>query len=270
MSGILQKILAHKREVLKQRKKEHPLNMIRELAAEQGGSRGFAQALHLAVEQKRTAVIAEIKKASPSKGVLRENFNPLELARAYADGGACCLSVLTDAKYFQGSGVILDLVRRHCPLPVLRKDFIIDPYQIAESRAYGADCILLIVAALEPEVLLMLHEEAGKQGMVVLVEVHNEAQLEHALALGESLQLLGINNRNLENFAVDLETSSRLAALIPADRRARITVVSESGIAGHADIERLAGLGIHAVLVGESLLTADKPQEQLAQLLGKA
>ena len=159
---------------------------------------------------------------------------------------------------------------RHFPLPVLRKDFIIDPYQITESRAYGADCILLIVAALEPEVLPMLHEEAAKQGMDVLVEVHNEAQLERALALGEPLQLLGINNRNLENFAVDLETSSRLAALIPADRRARITVVSESGVAGHADIERLAGLGIHAVLVGESLLTADKPQEQLAQLLGKA
>lgn len=269
MSGnVLKQIIAHKRQELEQDKKDRPLAMLKDVAQENGSCRGFAQTLRTAAERNHAAVIAEIKKASPSKGLLCENFDPLALARAYTNGGASCLSVLTDKKFFQGSGVMLDLVRRHCPLPVLRKDFIVDDYQIYESRAYGADCILLIAAALEQEQLLSLSRAAHEQGMDVLVEVHSEAELERALVLDEPLSLLGINNRNLEDFSVNLETTLRLAAMIPSDRREGLTVVSESGIAGRAEIERLAQAGVYAVLVGESLVTADDPQNRLAQLLG--
>ena len=268
-NNILASIVAHKREELAQTKKERPLAAIKELAQESSASRGFAQTIHTALGQNRTAVIAEIKKASPSKGVLCEHFDPLGLARAYAGGGAVCLSVLTDRKYFQGSGVMLDLVRRHCPLPALRKDFIVDAYQVYESRAYGADCILLIAAILEQEQLQLLSQLAREQGMDTLLEVHNEAELEKALSLGEQLQLLGINNRNLEDFTVDLETTLRLAAMIPAGQRQAITVVSESGIAQRADLHRLAQAGVKAALVGESLVTADNPQAQLQLLLSE-
>lgn len=266
--NILKRIITHKYAELQQNKKVHCLAKLKDWAQERGPQRGFARTIRNVAEQHRTAIIAEIKKASPSKGLLANNFDPLQLARAYAGGGATCLSVVTDREFFQGSNVMLDLVRRHCPLPILRKDFIIDAYQIYESRAYGADCILLIVSVLAQQQLLALSQLARQQDLDVLVEVHNEEELEQALALGEQLQLLGINNRNLDDFSVAVETTPRLAAMIPSDSLARITVVSESGIAKRSDIEQLARAGVHTVLVGESLVTADNPQRRLQQLLG--
>lgn len=263
-SDLLKEILEHKRNEVAEVKQRYALETLEDLIKEQGQARGFLRTLQQAVASKRPAVVAEIKRASPSKGILRKDFDPLALARSYMMSGASCLSVLTDGKYFQGSGAILDLVRRHCPLPTLRKDFIIDAYQVYESRALGADCILLIAAALPIAQLEELHQLATTQGMDVLVEVHDETELTAVLGLGDVVTMIGINNRNLATFEVDIQTSIRLVQEIPADK----LVISESGIGTHQDIEQLFDAGIYACLVGESLMTAADPGAQLQALLG--
>lgn len=260
---ILKTILQHKREEVEQRKSRHSIQELKDRAADQDGPRGFALSLSNRVARSETAVIAELKRASPSKGVLREDFDPLSIARSYMMAGAVCLSVLTDSRFFMGSGIILDLVRKHCPLPVLRKDFIIDPYQIHESRAYGADCILLIAAALQVQQLRELFDLATENVMDVMVEVHTEEELETALDLGDSLRLIGINNRNLCTFEVSLDTTFTLARQVPDSK----LVISESGIRSNRDIQRLAEAGIHACLIGEVLMSAEDPGAKLAECL---
>jgi indole-3-glycerol phosphate synthase len=205
-------------------------------------------------------VIAEIKKASPSKGVLREHFNPVAIAKSYAANGATCLSILTDADFFQGSEKYLMQARSACSLPVLRKDFIIDPYQVYESRAINADCILLIVAALDDAMLAELLALAHQLGMDALVEVHDEAELERALASGA--KLIGINNRSLHTFETTLDTTLRMLAQVPADR----LVVTESGILTPADVKLMRDHGVHAFLVGEAFMRAEDPGARLAEL----
>ncbi|MGE0408758.1 MAG: indole-3-glycerol phosphate synthase TrpC [Amphiplicatus sp.] len=245
---ILDDILAYKRAEVARAKANAPRAALEELARDEGRPRGFLRALQAAAP-KRYALIAEIKKASPSKGLIRADFNPANLARAYHRGGATCLSVLTDGPSFQGSPYDLRQARA-AGLPVLRKDFMIDPYQVVEARALGADCILLIMACLDDGLAADLAAAALEWGMDVLVETHDEAEVERALRL--DARLIGINNRNLATFATSLETTARLAALIPPDR----FVVSESGIASHADLARLRGYGAKAFLVGESLMRA--------------
>ena len=248
--SILPEILAHKRREIDASRENRSIDLLKDYIQEQSAPRGFAQSLKARVANKRTAVIAEIKRASPSKGMLCEDFNPLEIARSYMAAGACCLSVLTDRKFFKGSGTILDLVRRHCMLPVLQKDFIIDEYQIYESRAVGADCILLIVAALADDAQLQtLYAKARELNMDVLVEIHDRTELTRALKL-DGIELVGINNRNLHTFETTLQTTIELAAQIPADK----IVISESGINTRADIQRLAQHNIHACLIGEALM----------------
>ncbi len=262
--SILDRILAHKRDEIAQRSRNYSVELLRDFAKEQSPARGFAQSLRSRVSNRKTAVIAEIKRASPSKGVLREPFEPLDLARAYMTAGATCLSVLTDNHFFKGSSAILDLVRRHCPLPVLRKDFIIDPYQLHESKAVGADAVLLIAAALPDDGLLRdLFTQTVELGMDVLAEVHDEAELDRMLKLGDGLELIGVNNRNLDTFEVSLETSLRLAAKVPDGK----IIVSESGIHSGADIRRLHDGSIDACLIGEALMTAPDPGEKLKELL---
>ena len=207
-------------------------------------------------------MIAEIKRASPSKGILRKDFDPIAIAKSYLMAGATCLSVLTDHKYFMGSGTILDLVRKHCPLPTLRKDFIIDEYQVYESRAFGADCILLIAAALETQQMTDLFHLASENGMDVLVEIHDENEIDRALALGDTAELIGINNRNLHTLDVDLNTTLRLANSIPKGK----VLISESGIHNKNDIRRLREASVYAYLVGEALMTADDPGAELKAL----
>ncbi len=253
--AFLQEILEHKREEIAERKRRHGIDELKDWGAEQGAARGFARSLKDHVERSRPAVVAELKRASPSKGVLRENYNPLEIAAAYAAAGAACLSVLTDHKYFKGSGAVLDLVRKHCPLPVLRKDFIVDEYQVHESRALGADCTLLIVAALGARQLQDLFHLARDVGMDVLVEVHDEAELERALELGDDAELIGINNRNLHTFDVELDTTVRLVRAVPDGK----LVVSESGIHTKDDVKRLRDASVYAYLVGEALMVAADP-----------
>lgn len=263
--AILQEILAHKREEIKERKRKHKVADLKEFASAQSPARDFAGKLIDANDAGITSIIAEIKRASPSQGILREDFDPLAIARAYANGGATCLSILTDNKFFQGAGTMLDVVRRHCWLPALRKDFIIDKYQIYESRAFGADCILLIVAALQDDGNLMtdLFEHAQEYDMDILVEAHNEAELERALELGDDLRLVGINNRDLHTFDVQLETSERLAPMVPKDK----LIVCESGIADSNDIARMRAAGINTFLIGESLIRAPDPEAALKALL---
>lgn len=252
---LLKEILEHKREEIEERRRRHGVEELKDWASEQGAPRGFALSLRNRVECGQPAVIAEIKRASPSKGVLREKFDPLAIAHAYMTAGATCLSVLTDHKYFMGSGAVLDLVRKRFPLPALRKDFIVDEYQVYESRALGADCMLLIVAALETQQLADLFHLVRENGMDALVEVHDEAELERALALGSDAELIGINNRNLHTFELSLDTTLRLAPRVPGDR----IVVSESGIHEPHDVKRLRDASVHAYLVGEALMVADDP-----------
>ncbi|HET9033124.1 MAG TPA: indole-3-glycerol phosphate synthase TrpC [Dokdonella sp.] len=260
MSDILDRILARKVEEIAERSTRVPLAELIARVADLPDTRGFAAAIEAKVEAGLPAVIAEIKRASPSKGVIRADFDPAAIAQSYQRGGAACLSVLTDADFFQGSEDYLRQARAACSLPVLRKDFSIDSYQVYEARAIGADCILLIVAALDDERLLDLSLLAAELDLDVLVEVHDEEELERALELPASL--IGVNNRNLRTFEVSLDTSVKLRARAPKDRM----LVSESGIATQADIARLRSVGIDAFLVGETFMRADDPGAALQHL----
>lgn len=222
--------------------------------------RGFVAALERRIAAGDPAVIAEVKRASPSKGVIREDFNPSLIASSYEAGGAACLSVLTDVDFFQGSEDFLIAAREACSLPVLRKDFMIDPYQVFEARAMGADCILLIAAALDDALMKDLHQQAQALGMDVLVEVHDAQELERALAL--ELSLIGINNRDLRSFETTLETTFGLLSLVPAG----VTVVTESGIASREDVERMRAHRVNAFLVGERFMREPEPGRALRQL----
>lgn len=261
---MLDEILAHKRDEIVQRKRKVSEAGFREMAHENPSPGGFREALQAAIKQGRPAVIAELKRASPSRGVIREDFDPTAIAARYQRGGATALSVLTDAKYFKGSGVILELARRGSTLPILRKDFILDPYQIYESCAMGAAAILLIVAALTDEELKEFQQTARTFGLDVLVEVHDGDELDRAAATGADL--IGINNRDLQTFDINLDTTLQLAPKVPEDA----LVVAESGIHSPQDIARIRTCGVHAFLIGESLMRADDPGARLADLLQEA
>ncbi|MEM6907976.1 MAG: indole-3-glycerol phosphate synthase TrpC [Pseudomonadota bacterium] len=258
----LEEICAHKAREVAQRKAALPVRDLEQRAAEQTTVRGFEQALRRA-SRTGFGLIAEIKKASPSKGLIREDFDPPAHAAAYAAGGATCLSVLTDAAYFHGHEDYLIEARAACELPVLRKDFMVDPWQCLEARALGADAILVIVAALTDQQMREIEAAAQELEMDVLVEVHDETELERALA-GSTSQLLGINNRDLKTFTTSLATTERLAAKVPDD----VLLVGESGIATHADCTRLAQSGVRTFLVGESLMRADDIAAATRKLLG--
>lgn len=260
MSDILQTILARKGEEIADRRTRLPLAEVVARARDAGPVRGFAAALQTAIANGDPAVIAEVKKASPSKGVIRADFRPAEIAVSYEFGGASCLSVLTDADFFQGSDRYLVQARAACTLPVLRKDFTIDPYQVHEARALEADCILLIVAALDDTQLADLSGLALELGMDVLVEVHDIDELERALQV--PVPLVGINNRNLRTFEVSLDTTLSMRDAVPRDR----LLVTESGILGHGDVMRMRSAGVHAFLVGETFMRAEEPGEALRQL----
>ncbi|HLS22019.1 MAG TPA: indole-3-glycerol phosphate synthase TrpC [Paenalcaligenes sp.] len=260
MSNILNTILnTKKKEVTAARKLRSESDLLRE-AKSRKDVRGFADAIRQKVQDKQPAVIAEIKRASPSKGIIREHFVPAEIAAAYAANGATCLSVLTDVQYFQGGYDHLRQARAACSLPVLRKDFIVDPYQIIHARAIGADCILLIAAALSTAQMQEFEALAHELGMDVLVEVHDSAELEQALSL--NTPLIGINNRDLRTFETSLQTTIDLLANIPADRQ----VVTESGILSRADVELMQSHEVWAFLVGEAFMRAKDPGEALKAL----
>ncbi len=262
MTDILNRILARKADEIAERRNRVPLSELTARIAEQADTRGFASAIEGKIEAGLPAVIAEVKKASPSKGVIRANFDPAAIAKSYEAAGAACLSVLTDSDFFQGSEAFLQQARAACSLPLLRKDFIIDPYQVHEARAIGADCILLIAAALDDDVLLQLSLLAAELDLDVLCEVHDEDELERAMAL--PVPLIGVNNRNLRSFETSLETSLALQALIEYDR----ILVAESGIRTPEDVARLREGGIQAFLVGEAFMRAEDPGSELRRLFG--
>ena len=264
MSDILQRILARKREEVATRKARLPRALLESQVAHAPPLRPFADAIAANIHAGLPAVIAEVKKASPSKGVIRPQFDPAAIASSYAAGGAACLSVLTDADFFQGDDAYLQQARAACALPVLRKDFVIDPYQVIEARVLGADCILLIVAALDDMRMAGLAVLAADLGMDVLVEVHDAAELDRALAL--STPLIGINNRNLRTFSVSLHTTIELLARVPGDR----VVVTESGIVAQRDVAQMRRHGVHAFLVGEAFMRAPDPGAALTALFGEA
>lgn len=262
MSDILNRIVATKREEVAAARQALPLPTLRAQAEGRRDVRDFIGSLRAKVAAGQAAVIAEVKKASPSKGLLRDPFVPADIARSYAEHGAAALSVLTDRDYFQGSPDYLQQARAACALPVLRKDFMVDAYQVYEARAMGADCILLIAACLDDATMRDLESLAHELGMAVLVEVHDGAELDRALKL--RTPLVGINNRNLRTFEVTLDTTLGLLAQVPADR----LLVTESGILGPDDVRRMRGADVHAFLVGEAFMRAPDPGAALAQLFG--
>lgn len=260
MSDILNTILARKTQEVAERSARVPLAELKARVADAPPVRGFANALQAAIANGDAAVIAEVKKASPSKGVIRPDFRPAEIAVSYEFGGASCLSVLTDVDFFQGADAYLQQAREACTLPVLRKDFVIDPYQVYEARVLGADCILLIVAALDDRQLAELSDLAMRLGMDVLVEVHDIDELERAVQV--PVPLVGINNRNLRTFEVSLDTTLSMKDAVPRDR----LLVTESGILGPADVQLMRDAGVNAFLVGEAFMRVEEPGEGLRQL----
>jgi indole-3-glycerol phosphate synthase len=257
---ILKKILARKHEEIAERSAQVTIPQLIEKAVTASAPRGFAAAIAAKIAAGHSGVIAEIKKASPSKGVIREDFDPAAIAESYEQGGACCLSVLTDVDFFQGADEYLKMARSASTLTVIRKDFIIDEYQIYEARAMGADCILLIVSALSEQQLNQLHEVARSLGMDVLIEVHDEAELDIALKLNNPM--VGINNRNLHSFEVSLENTYQLLSKIPADK----IVITESGIHSPADVAAMRQHNVNAFLVGEAFMRSEEPGERLAEM----
>lgn len=257
---VLKKILQRKKVEVAERLTVKSLAQLVDEVEAADAPRGFARALLERIEQKRPAVIAEIKKASPSKGVIRADFKPEAIARSYQAGGATCLSVLTDVDFFQGADLYLQQARAATRLPVIRKDFVVDAYQVWESRALGADCILLIAAALSPAQLQELHQQALEVGLDVLIEVHNAEELQQALLLPNPL--IGINNRNLHNFEVTLETTFDLLSLIPEGRQ----VITESGIEQSAQVKAMIDRGVYGFLIGETFMRADDPGAKLKAL----
>ena len=260
MSDILDRIVAVKRDEISLARRRRDLASLRRDAESLGGQRDFTGALRAKIAAGDAAVIAEVKKASPSKGVLREHFVPQAIAESYQRHGAATLSVLTDVHFFQGSAAYLEQARAACTLPVLRKDFMVDAYQVFEARAIGADCILLIAACLDDAQMADLEAQANALGMAVLVEVHDGAELDRALHL--KTPMLGINNRNLRSFEVTLETTLGLLPRVPADR----LLVTESGILARADVQRMRAAQVHAFLVGEAFMRAPDPGAALAAL----
>lgn len=260
MSDVLQRILATKREEIAAAKRAIPAHEIEARARAAAPARDFVGAIRAKRAAGGAAVIAEIKRASPSKGLLRENFDPAAIARSYEAGGAACLSVLTDRQFFQGAPEHLGAARAACALPALRKDFVLEPYQVYEARALGADCILLIAAALAPDAMRELEEVARELGMAVLIEIHDAAELDAALTL--RTPLLGVNNRNLRTFETRLETTLELLPSVPSER----IVVAESGILARADAQRLMRAGVSAFLVGEAFMRAAEPGRALREL----
>lgn len=257
---ILRKILARKHEEVAERRGRDSLGSLEQRIAEQGGARGFAAAIKRRVSAGDAAVIAEVKRASPSKGIIRQDFQPAQIAESYQHGGATCLSVLTDVDFFQGSDAYLQQARAACELPVLRKDFTVDPYQVVEARAIGADAVLLVVAALDHDQMLELDRTAAEVGVDVLVEVHDRAELERALEL--STPLIGINNRDLHTFDTRLETTLELLPYIPEDR----VVITESGIHTAEDVALMRNHQVYGFLVGEAFMRAPEPGEKLREL----
>jgi indole-3-glycerol phosphate synthase len=254
---VLDRILLRKQEEVAERFLRAPLAQVKQQAGEQAPARGFIRALQEKLAQNQAAVIAEIKKASPSKGVIREDFSPADIARSYQQGGAACLSVLTDHDFFQGHEDFLQQARAACSLPVLRKDFTIDPYQVWEARAIGADCILLIVAALEDDTLAELYATANEAGLDTLVEVHTGEELERALKLGAPM--IGINNRDLHTFELSLENTYKLLDRIPDDR----LLITESGILAPEDVTAMRQRNVNSFLVGEAFMRAPDPGAEL-------
>ena len=262
MSDILDKIVAVKHEEVAAAKKKKSLEAVRDDALGRVLTRDFEGALRAKIAAGKPAVIAEVKKASPSKGVIRADFIPADIAQSYAEHGAACLSVLTDRQFFQGEPDFLKQARASCDLPVLRKDFMVDPYQVYESRAMGADCILLIAACLDDALMADLEAQALELGMAVLVEVHDGRELDRALRL--KTPLVGINNRNLRTFEVSLDVTLGLLRHVPAGR----LLVTESGIMAPADVQRMRAADVHAFLVGEAFMRADDPGAALEALFG--
>jgi indole-3-glycerol phosphate synthase len=254
---MLNKIIAQKKEEVEQRKRSMPLSALQESIAQRKAPLDFAFTL----DGNHTRLIAEVKRSSPSRGVLCPDFNPVKLAKSYAQGGAAAISVLTEANYFEGSLDYLAAIRDEVPLPLLRKDFVFDPYQVYESSAYGADALLLIVAILSQEQLVELLSLSRSLGLSCLVEIHTEDEVERALL--SQAKIIGINNRDLNTFTIDINTTHRLLPLIPQQR----IVVSESGISSRSDVEKLEGWGVNAVLVGEALVTASDIQTKIRELI---